>query len=65
VYMTVYFSGAALGSWLSSKVWDRWQWNGVCTMALGFMALAALRHATGVKDSTRRTKSAEDVVLQA
>jgi MFS family permease len=66
VYMTVYFGGAALGSWLSSVVWLHWQWNGVCLLALGFMGLAALRQATGIKSPGRRqTESGtEDVALQ-
>jgi predicted MFS family arabinose efflux permease len=65
VYMTVYFGGAALGSWLSSVVWPHWQWNGVCLLALGFMGLAALRQATGIKSPGRRqTQSGtEDVAL--
>lgn len=50
VYMTIYFSGGALGSWLSSKVWTRWQCNGVFSIALCFTALAAICHATGLKD---------------
>jgi predicted MFS family arabinose efflux permease len=50
VYMVVYFAGAALGSWLSSLAWAHFGWNGVCALALGLMALAALRHVTGVKD---------------
>ena len=52
VYMVVYFAGAALGSWLSSLAWEHWGWNGVCALALGFMALAALRHVTGIRDHT-------------
>jgi predicted MFS family arabinose efflux permease len=51
VYMVVYFSGAALGSWLSSLAWAHFGWNGVCVLALGFMALAALRHVTGIRDA--------------
>jgi predicted MFS family arabinose efflux permease len=50
VYMTIYFSGGALGSWLSSKVWTRWQCDGVFSIALFFTALAAICHATGLKD---------------
>ena len=65
VYMTVYFGGAALGSWLSSVVWPHWQWNGVCLLALGFMGLAALRHATGLRSSGRHESKTEDVVVQA
>ena len=49
VYMVVYFTGAAVGSWLASLAWAHWGWNGVCLLALGFMALAALRHLTGVR----------------
>jgi predicted MFS family arabinose efflux permease len=50
VYMVVYFSGAALGSWLSSLAWAHFGWNGVCTLALGLIGLAALRHVTGIRD---------------
>jgi predicted MFS family arabinose efflux permease len=53
VYMVLYFSGAAVGSWLSSLAWSRWGWNGVCALALGFLSLAGLRHVTGVKDDSR------------
>ncbi|HEY4381033.1 MAG TPA: MFS transporter [Acidobacteriaceae bacterium] len=47
VYMTVYFTGAALGSALSTVAWERWRWNGVCAMALTLIAVAGLRHARG------------------
>ncbi len=47
VYMTVYFSGAAAGSALSTVAWGRWKWNGVCGVALGLIALAAVSHALG------------------
>jgi predicted MFS family arabinose efflux permease len=53
VYMVIYFAGAALGSWLSSLAWSRWGWNGVSLLALGFMALAALRHVTGIRNVVR------------
>jgi predicted MFS family arabinose efflux permease len=48
-YMVVYFTGAALGSWLSSLAWAHFRWNGVCLLALGMVGLAALRHATGIR----------------
>jgi predicted MFS family arabinose efflux permease len=50
VYMVLYFVGAAVGSWLSTLAWAHWGWNGVCLLALGFMALAALRHITGIRN---------------
>jgi len=49
VYMTVYFTGAAIGSALSTVAWEHWKWNGVCTMALMLIALAGLRHAFGIR----------------
>src|SRR3984885_5489237 len=45
VYMTVYFSGAAVGSALSTIAWVHWRWNGVSFLALAFIGLAALSHA--------------------
>jgi len=68
VYMVVYFAGAALGSWLSTLAWANFGWNGVCVLALGFMALAALRHVTGAKDPARRPhreESTSDALMQA
>lgn len=47
VYMVVYFTGAAAGSALSTVAWERWGWNGVCGLALGFVGLAAVRHVAG------------------
>jgi len=52
VYMTVYFSGAAVGSALATIAWVRWEWNGVCGLALGFLGLAAVRHVTGRRDGS-------------
>ena len=67
VYMVIYFAGAAIGSWLSTRAWERFGWNGVCGLALGFMALAALRHATGIKDQqpTLPHREPTDVLLEA
>jgi predicted MFS family arabinose efflux permease len=66
-YMVVYFAGAAVGSWLSSLTWAHFGWNGVCLLALGFIALAALRHATGVRTprSGETPRSEPTSVLQA
>jgi predicted MFS family arabinose efflux permease len=47
VYMTIYFSGAAAGSALATMAWTHWKWNGVCGLAMSFIALATLRHLTG------------------
>lgn len=47
VYMTTYFIFGALGSYLSAHAWEHWQWNGVCSLALLLLTLAAARHAYG------------------
>jgi len=49
VFMTMYFAGGAIGSALASWTWSRWQWNGVCSLALALVALAGLWHAIGVR----------------
>jgi predicted MFS family arabinose efflux permease len=67
VYMTVYFSGAAVGSALATIAWEHWKWNGVCCLAIGFIGLAGLRHATGkrnVEADLYRTEE-EDLLLEA
>ena len=51
IYMTMYFVGGALGSALAGLAWSRWRWDGVCALALGLIALAGLRHATGYSRS--------------
>ncbi len=62
VYMVCYFTGAAAGSWLSSLAWAKWGWNGVSGLALGFMALAALRHFTGSRSpAASKLRNAESV----
>lgn len=67
VYMFIYFAGAAFGSWLSTHAWARFGWNGVCALALGFMALAVLRHATGIKKQASNVPHGKpaDVLLEA
>jgi predicted MFS family arabinose efflux permease len=47
VYMTTYFIFGALGSYLGAHAWERWQWSGVCSLALMLLGLAAARHAYG------------------
>jgi predicted MFS family arabinose efflux permease len=60
VYMTIYFSGAAAGSALATMAWTHWKWNGVCGLAISFIALATLRHITGRRtpDGSRRGSGA-------
>ncbi len=66
VYMTVYFTGAAIGSALSTVAWTHWRWNGVCGFAVGMIALAALRHAFGVRGTGDRVHvTPEDELLEA
>ncbi len=59
VYMTVYFTGAAVGSALASIAWVHWQWNGVCGLAMVFIALATIRHITGQRGGAEGDRSGE------
>jgi predicted MFS family arabinose efflux permease len=66
VYMTVYFSGAAVGSALATIAWAHWHWNGVCSLALGFITLAGICHAMGIRGSGDHTQSQpEDALMEA
>jgi MFS family permease len=66
VYMTVYFTGAAAGSALATIAWVHWRWNGVCLLALGLIALAAIAHVTGHRGTGDHCKATtEDVFMEA
>ena len=64
VYMTVYFTGAAAGSALSTIAWVHWKWNGVCGLAMGFIALAAIRHFTGRRDDAEGSWAAHPAIRE-
>lgn len=40
LYMTFSFMGGALGSFLGAYAWSRWQWHGVCAIALLMLGVA-------------------------
>jgi predicted MFS family arabinose efflux permease len=67
VYMTIYFTGAATGSALATIAWVHWKWNGVCSLAVGLIALAAIRHATGhrIDDKHLCHPTIEDELMEA
>jgi len=67
VYMTLYFTGAAIGSALATMAWVRWEWNGVCGFAVGVIALAGLRHAFGrrSRDEDHCPPQREDELMEA
>jgi predicted MFS family arabinose efflux permease len=62
VYMTIYFIFGSLGSYLGAHAWERWQWPGVCTLALLLLALAAARHAYGTIRNRNREEVCHDEV---
>ena len=65
VYMVMYFSGGALGSWLSSLAWGKFGWNGVSALAVGLMAVAGVVHATGRKGSgAPQVRESEEMFLE-
>lgn len=66
VYMTIYFSGAAVGSALATLAWEHWRWNGVCYLALGLIGLAGIRHATGLRNEADHFHpTEEDILMEA
>lgn len=67
VYMTIYFTGAAVGSALATMAWVHWKWNGVCALAIGLIALAFLIHATGqrINDKDHLHPTVEDEFMEA
>jgi predicted MFS family arabinose efflux permease len=56
IYMVMYFLGGAAGSALSGWAWWRWGWDGVCALALLFVAAAAVRHVTGYSRTHEEVK---------
>jgi predicted MFS family arabinose efflux permease len=66
VYMTVYFTGAAIGSALATVAWVHWRWNGVCALALTLIASAGVVHARGHRGfGDHPHVTAEDELLEA
>lgn len=49
VYMTFYFCGGALGSWLGTFLWGTFGWIGVCGAGVVFQTIAATIHILGIK----------------
>ncbi|MEO8736629.1 MAG: MFS transporter [Edaphobacter sp.] len=68
VYMTVFFTGGAIGSALATLAWVHWRWNGVCVLALALVGLAVIRHAMGSPDDEKhehRPLTIEDTLMEA
>jgi predicted MFS family arabinose efflux permease len=67
VYMTIYFTGAAVGSALATIAWVHWQWNGVCALAITLVAAAFLVHITGhrIDDKHKLHATREDELMEA
>ena len=67
VYMTVYFTGAGVGSALATIAWVHWKWNGVSFLALGLIGLAALWHVSNRSADMQngQKSSVADALLEA
>ena len=44
VYMTSYFIGGSLGTFLAAILWEKYQWNGVIGVGIFFTLLCLLSH---------------------
>lgn len=60
VYMVSYFTGAAVSSALSTLAWQHYGVNGTCALEVLLVALAVIRHVTGIKQIYRRPASLPD-----
>ena len=49
VYMTCYFTGGSLGSWLGAICWAYKGWTAVCAFSIAVLAIALLVFARGFK----------------
>lgn len=49
IYMTFYFFGGALGSWLGTFFWGIFGWIGVCGVGIVFQIIAATIHILAIK----------------
>lgn len=49
IYMTFYFLGGALGSWLGTFFWRLFGWVGVCCVGIIFQIIAATIHIVSIK----------------
>ncbi len=60
VYVTFYFVGGALGSFLGAYGWSHWGWAGVCGLSLGLMAIATIYFFKNRGDSQRPIEQDSD-----
>ncbi|WP_374949833.1 MFS transporter [Mucilaginibacter sp.] len=44
IYMVSYFVGGALGTFMASRIWDTYQWTGVCAIGIILSAIALIIH---------------------
>jgi len=44
VYMTSYFIGGSLGTFIAANAWDKFQWNGVVAVGVFFTLICLISH---------------------
>jgi predicted MFS family arabinose efflux permease len=44
IYMVSYFVGGALGTFLASRIWDSYQWTGICVLGIVLSSIAIVVH---------------------
>ncbi|QHL89147.1 MFS transporter [Nibribacter ruber] len=54
IYMVTYFVGGASGTFLASRAWQLWKWNGVVGVGLAFSLLALLLHLIWLKPARHK-----------
>lgn len=57
VYMVCYFIGGAAGSALSTAIYQRWGWTGVCLLGVGFAVASSVLAVLAATTSLRRVEA--------
>lgn len=58
VYMVSYFIGGSSGTLLASLVWDKFQWNGVCTVGIVLSAIVLIVHLSSRRQMQQSSPAA-------
>jgi predicted MFS family arabinose efflux permease len=55
VYMVTYFIGGALGTFVATRLWNTYQWNGVCVIGIIVSVIALVIHLLNRKKMQHNT----------
>jgi len=59
VYMVTYFSGGAVGTFLGTQLWYKYQWTGVCLLGIIVSAITLILHLNNQETLQRDTPTVQ------